>query len=276
MRNNIKTFTMFVRDKIDDNDRSEEVANSFRDLFAKLPTPITESDNGDLIIAVGGDGTFLDAVSKAKFDDKKIFAGVNTGTLGFLQNISPDEFSSFIQFYSDKKQILVRKVFLPKITVKLKNTEVHTLYALNEVILQGVHGQKISFAEYIDDDLYQKVSANLLCVASSTGDTALSMNAGGPIDFSNHFQLIRTLSIGVRNAAYENFLPNPVICPHFHFEIGKFNQSELLRDGRVQTFNSPISELDVSLFGAHFIHKLELGSYSKVRTVRSKILGYED
>ena len=117
MRNNIKTFTMFVRDKIDDNDRSEEVANSFRDLFAKLPTPITESDNGDLIIAVGGDGTFLDAVSKAKFDDKKIFAGVNTGTLGFLQNISPDEFSSFIQFYSDKKQILVRKVFLPKITV---------------------------------------------------------------------------------------------------------------------------------------------------------------
>ena len=62
MRNNIKTFTMFVRDKIDDNDRSEEVANSFRDLFAKLPTPITESDNGDLIIAVGGDGTFLDAV----------------------------------------------------------------------------------------------------------------------------------------------------------------------------------------------------------------------
>ena len=276
MRNSIKTYTLFIRDKVDGDDRSEKVAESFRNLFAQLPTQITESEDGDLIIAIGGDGTFLDAVLATNFDSKKIYAGVNTGTLGFLQNISPDEFSSFIKFFSDKKQILTRKLYLPKTTVKLVNGEEHVLYSVNEVSLEGIHGQKISFEEWIDSELYQRVKANVLCVASNTGDTALSMNAGGSIDFSDHFQLVRTLVIGVRNAAYENFLPNPVICPHFHFEIGKFNQAELLIDGRLQSFDSPISELDVSLYGAHFIHKLELGSYSKVKTVRSKILGYTD
>ncbi len=272
MTNNIRSYTLIVSKK----EKSQNVANTFRDLFARLPTPIPESDNGDLIIAVGGDGTFLDAVSTANFDNKKVFAGVNTGTLGFMQNISPEEFCSFIQFYSTKKQILTRKLFLPKITVKLNNNEEHILYGVNEVSLEGIHGQKISFDEYINDDLYQRVSANMLCIASNTGDTALSMNAGGSIDFSDHFQLVRTLVVGVRNAAYENFLPNPVICSHFHFEIGEYNQSELLIDGRLQTFSSPISKLDVSLYGAHYIHKLELGSYSKVNTVRKKILGYDD
>ena len=272
MTNQIRSYTLFASAKKE----SEKVANTFRNLFAQLSTPIPETNNGDLIIAIGGDGTFLDAVSASKFDDQKIFAGVNTGTLGFLQNISPDEFCSFIQFYSNKKQILTRKLFLPKITVKLKNDTEHTFYAVNEVCLQGIHGQKISFDEFINGDLYQRVKANILCVACSTGDTALSMNAGGSIDFSEHFQLVRTIVIGVRNAAYENFLPNPVICPNFHFEVGEFNQAELLIDGRLQSFNSPISMLDVSLYGAHFIHKLELGSYSKVKTVRVKLLGYDD
>ena len=270
MTNNIKTYTLFVRP----DNRSKEIANNFRNLFAGLSKSITETDDGDLIIAIGGDGTFLDAVSTAKFDDTKVFAGVNTGTLGFLQNISPEEFCSFIQFHSDKKELLTRKLFLPKITVKLDNNETHSFYAVNEVIIEGLHGHKISFSEYVNGDLFQRVSSNSICVACSTGDTAFSMNSGGAIDFSEHFQLVRTLVVPIQNAAYERFISNPVICPHFHFEMDASSKSEILVDGRLKTFDNQISAVDVSLYGAHYIHKLELGSYSKVNTVRSKILGY--
>lgn len=271
MINNIKTFTLFVRP----DDRSKEIANNFRNLFARLSKkPIIESDDGDLIIAIGGDGTFLDAVSTAKFNQSKVFAGVNTGTLGFLQNISPEEFCSFIEFYSDKKEITTRKLFLPTITVKLDNNETHSFYAVNEVVVEGLHGHKISFSEYINDELYQNVSANSVCVACSTGDTAFSMNSGGSIDFSEHFQLVRTLVVPIQNAAYERFISNPVICPHFNFKMDTTNGSEMLVDGRLQDFSGKIYEVDVSLYGAKYIHKLELGTYSKVATVRSKILGY--
>ena len=272
MTNNIRSYTLIVSKK----EKSQNVANTFRDLFARLPTPIPESDNGDLIIAVGGDGTFLDAVSTAKFNKAKVFAGVNTGTLGFLQNISPEEFCSFIQFHSDKKELTTRKLFLPMITVKLDNDEIYSFYAVNEVIIEGLHGHKISFSEYVNGDLFQRVSSNAVCVACSTGDTAFSMNSGGAIDFSEHFQLVRTLVVPIQNAAYERFISNPVICPHFHFEMDSSSKSEILVDGRLKTFDSLISAVDVSLYGAHYIHKLELGSYSKVNTVRKKILGYDD
>ena len=270
MTNNIKTYQLFVRD----DDRSREIADTFRHLFAQLSAPLAESDDGNLVIAIGGDGTFLDAVSTEEFNHNKVFAGVNTGTLGFLQNISPEEFCSFIQFYSDKKEIRTRKLFVPSITVRLNNNEKYSFYAVNEVIIEGIHGHKISVSEYLKDDLFQRVSANSICVACSTGDTAFSMNSGGAIDFSEHFQLVRTLVVPIQNAAYERFISNPVICPYFHFEIDSHDECEILVDGRLKSFDSVISTVDVSLYGAHYIHKLELGSYSKVNTVRSKILGY--
>lgn len=273
MTNNIKTYTLFVRP----DNRSKQIANNFRDIFAGLSKQFTESTNGDLIIAIGGDGTFLDAVSAAGFDSKKIFAGVNTGTLGFLQNISPEEFSSFIQFYSDKKEISTRKLFLPKITVYLNDNTKPSFYAVNEVIIEGIHGHKISFSEYVNGDLFQRVSANAICVACSTGDTAFSMNSGGSIDFSNHFQLVRTLVVPIQNAVYERFISNPIICPYFLFELDNSNDKcEVLIDGRLKSFSTAISAVEVSLYGSYYIHKLELGTYSKVNTVRSKILGYEN
>ena len=66
-------------------------------------------------------------------------------------------------------------------------------------------------------------NANLVCgivIATSTGDTAFSLNANGAIDFSNNFQLVCTLSAPIRNAAYERFITNPIICSKIDFNSG--------------------------------------------------------
>ena len=84
MKNNIKTFTMFVRpDK-----RSQQIANSIRNLNSGSQKPLIEAEDGDLIIAIGGDGTFIDAVTSTHFSQSKVYVGIHTGTLGFLQNLS--------------------------------------------------------------------------------------------------------------------------------------------------------------------------------------------
>ena len=49
----------------------------------------------DLVLSVGGDGTFLETVLKIK-DFEIPVAGVNTGRLGFLANISEEELSHSI------------------------------------------------------------------------------------------------------------------------------------------------------------------------------------
>jgi NAD kinase len=52
------------------------------------------SELPDLVLSVGGDGTFLETVLRVKNLGIPI-AGVNTGRMGFLANISTDEIGSF-------------------------------------------------------------------------------------------------------------------------------------------------------------------------------------
>ena len=52
-----------------------------------------------LIISIGGDGAFLRTLHKYEFPSIP-FLGVNTGHLGFFQEIHPDELDEFIFLYS--------------------------------------------------------------------------------------------------------------------------------------------------------------------------------
>ena len=51
----------------------------------------------DLAIAIGGDGAFLRMVKDTNFDSSVYYIGINTGTLGFLQEIRPNNLRSFIE-----------------------------------------------------------------------------------------------------------------------------------------------------------------------------------
>lgn len=104
------------------------------------------------------------------------------------------------------------------------------------------------------------------------------MNAGGSIDFSDHFQLVRTLDCPIQNAAYERFIRNPIVNSQFSIELNTPENAEIIIDGipHFELDSSEIKRVDISIDGSNYIHKLELGTYSKVQTVRQKILGYDD
>lgn len=275
MKNNIKTFTLFVRP----DEKSKSIANTIRQMNKCSEKPLEETENGDLVIAIGGDGTFIDAVTSTKFCKNKVYAGIHTGTLGFLQNLSPEEVYTVIKYFSYEKEIKTRKVFIPSISVNLRNGKKLNYNALNEVIIGGEHYSSISFSEYVNNQLFQKVSANAICIASNTGDTAFSMNAGGSIDFSNHFQLVRTLDISIQNAVCDNFIRNPIICSDFYIALEPANNIEIIIDGipKKDIVSSEIESVRVSMLDdSNYIQKFELEVYSKVQVIRKKILKYED
>lgn len=273
MKNNIKSFSLFVRP----DEKSTQIAEQLRKLNNSSEKPLEESRSGDLIIAIGGDGTFIDAVTKTNFDKEKVYVGIHTGTLGFLQNLSPNDLYSFIKYLNYEKELHTRKVFVPEIVVTLVNGEKKSFNSLNEVLICGRDFTKISFSEYINDDLLQNVVGNGIIIANSTGDTAYSMNAGGAIDFCEHFQLVCTLLTPIRNAAYERFLTNPIICTRIKIVPTKYKNSiQIIIDGIVKEINSEmISDICIYTNEYNYINKFELNNYSKPSTIRNKILGYD-
>lgn len=274
MENNIKTFSLFVKPN---DTKSQEVASLIRKHNSCLLHPLTENQNGDLIIAIGGDGTFLHAVNQTNFSKTKLYAGVHTGTLGFLQNLSVNDVYALFEYLSCKTEIKTRKVFVPIISIHLIDDRVLEFQTFNEILICGKDYTKIQFSEYVNDEFLQNVSGDGIIISSSTGDTARSRNAGGAIDFSNNYQLVSTLLTPIKSTVDGNFIFNSIICPKVTIIPKTSKNIQIIIDGIPKKISSElIRSIEVSMFdGNSYINKFELRPYSKVRVIREKILGYK-
>ena len=272
MKNEIKTFRLFIRP----DEKSQQIADKVRQLNSRKATPLIETENNaDLVIAIGGDGTFIHAVTETQFSKNIVYTGIHTGTLGFLQDLCENDILSLIQYIDYEKEIKTRKVYTASVEVSLKDdTSMHFL-ALNEAIVAGENHSRIAFAEYINGELLQNVTGNGIIIATSTGDTAYSLNANGSIDFSNNFQLVCTIEIPIKNAAKERFIANPIICSKITLLLKPAQNISIIIDGKKKDVDSSsIESVTVSMENSNFINKLDLMNYSKVRVIRNKILGY--
>jgi len=271
MKNQVKTFRLFVRD----DEKSEQIAYKIRELNSKSSNPLIETANADLVIAIGGDGTFIDAVTSTNFSKDIIYTGIHTGTLGFLQDLCENDIFSLVQYINFEQELKTRKVYVASIEVFSKDGNIEQFFALNEVIIAGNNYSKITFAEYINNELLQNVTGNGIVVATSTGDTAYSLNADGAIDFSNNRQLVCSLITPIRNAAYERFITNPIICSKINLVLKPTDNISIIIDGKRKDIDSSsIERVEVSMNDNNYINKLDIMDYSKVRIIRNKILGY--
>lgn len=271
MKNQVKTFRLFVRP----DEKSRRIANKIRELNANKSHPLIESEDADLVIAIGGDGTFIDAVTTRHFSKDIVYTGIHTGTLGFLQDLCENDIFSLIQYIDFEKELKTRKIYTAFVEVFLKDGSTRQFFALNEVLVAGENYSKITFAEYINGELLQNITGSGINIATSTGDTALSLNVNGAIDFSNNFQLVCTLIAPIRNAVNERFIENSIICSKINLVLRPAENISIIIDGRKNDIDSRLIErIEVSMIDdSNYINKLELVNYSKVSVVRDKILG---
>lgn len=274
MKNMVKTFKLFVRP----DEKSQQIAEMIRNLNAKKPVPFIESDNADLVIAVGGDGTFIQAVTETHFSKNTIYTGIHTGTLGFLQDLCENDIYSFIRYLDFEEELKTRKVYVAQVKVFFKDSSVKQFFALNDIFIQGENASKISFAEYINGEHLQNVVGSGILIATNTGDTAFSANLGSVIDFSNNFQLACRLFAPIKNSTTERIIENPIICSKILLSFNSSNNFHIIVDGKKKTIDSnSISSIEISMYDdSNFINKLDLMNFSKVRVVREKILGYKE
>lgn len=134
----------------------------------------------DLLIAVGGDGTFLTA-ARAAADFEVPLLGVNLGRLGFLTDISPEQLLSRLEqillghFKTEQRRMLQAAIIRD-------GRIIHRQTAVNEVVVhRWVTPSMIEIITSIDGVYLNSQRSDGLIVATPTGSTAYSLSAGGPI-----------------------------------------------------------------------------------------------
>ena len=136
--------------------------------------------NVDLIISLGGDGTLLRAARLVAAEDIPVF-GVNLGGLGFLTQIGIDDLEKSLEKLYRERYFLDERMMLNCI-VKRREEEIKKFTALNDVVIgKGAFARIICLATYVNNDYVITYSADGLVVSTSTGSTAYSLSAGGPI-----------------------------------------------------------------------------------------------
>jgi len=179
---------------------------------AKIDPKVTDTfqSHNDLnrdvqfMFSIGGDGTFLNTVAIVQ-DYGIPIAGINTGRLGFLANITVDSLSSSIMailqgHYSTELRSLIR--------LDLSSGSINGFCcALNDVTIQKRYSSMITIHAYLNDVLLNSYWADGLIISTPTGSTAYSLSVGGPIvtPDSNNF-IISPL-------APHNLTVRPVIVP---------------------------------------------------------------
>ena len=134
----------------------------------------------DLVIAVGGDGTFLAAIRAIVAFDIPLI-GVNLGRLGFLVDISPnnlpDKLHRILQgHYSEEQRYLLRAKIIRDGEI------IHEETAVNEVVVhRWITPSMIEIVTKIDNVFLNSQRSDGLIISTPTGSTAYSLSAGGPI-----------------------------------------------------------------------------------------------
>lgn len=134
----------------------------------------------DLLLAVGGDGTFLSA-ARAAANYAVPVIGVNLGRLGFLVDISPGDLPDKLQrmlqgdYFEETRSLLHTKI--------VRNGQIiHEETAVNEVVIhRWVTPSMIEIVTKIDNVFLNSQRSDGLIVSTPTGSTAYSLSAGGPI-----------------------------------------------------------------------------------------------
>ena len=218
----------------------------------------------DLLLSVGGDGTFLSA-SKRVGDSGIPVLGVNLGRLGFLSENRPEELLEPI-LHGD--YIVEDRALL---TVEGLGGDMYP-HALNEVAIQRSGAAILGIRVVVDGQALPLYWADGLLVATSSGSTAYSLSVGGPICTPDAPVLI------IAPIAPHNLNVRPLVIP----QSATIDISVVSRDGSVRvsldnrTVTAPAS-VRLSVRVAQFsLKRIRLPKSGFVKALTSKLFWGED
>lgn len=139
-----------------------------------------ENIDADLVLVLGGDGAILRACHQLGRHQRPIL-GVNLGRLGFLADLSPDEFREMLPLLVQRKFRVVEHLMF-ECALRHADGSVETFLGLNEAIVGAANPlQMIEVRLTINGELVTTYSCDGLIISTPVGSTAHSLSSGGPM-----------------------------------------------------------------------------------------------
>ncbi len=222
----------------------------------------------DFMIAVGGDGTLLEAARLVAGREVPLL-GINRGRLGFLTDVLPQDVAAGIDAVldghcaSDARRL---------IEARLHRGErgAARLLAMNDVVLlRRETGRMLDFQTRVDGRYLNSHRGDGIVVATATGSTAYALSCGGPI-------VDPRLDVLVMAPICPHTLSDrPIVVPgDAVIEVRSLDRgsglAEVTCDGARLGDLQPGDRLEVSVAGGS-ITLLHLPGYDYFRLLRSKL-----
>ena len=135
----------------------------------------------DLIVVLGGDGTFLSIARLMKTHSIPVL-GINMGQLGFLTEIKREEALETLDGLIEGKPPLISERALLEVTLLRKNKVVFQGPVVNDaVISKGAIARIIGMQVWMNHQWVHHFRADGVIISTPTGSTAYALAAGGPI-----------------------------------------------------------------------------------------------
>lgn len=131
----------------------------------------------DVVIAIGGDGTILEA-SACAAEYNKLLLGINTGRLGFMASMETTELYNLSRLMSGDYTVENRMMLDCTVTKGGKDI---CITALNDAVIAGRYSRLTDYFVYLNGSQVSAIRADGLIFSTPTGSTAYALSAGGPI-----------------------------------------------------------------------------------------------
>ena len=200
-------FTLFVRK----DEASMQIENEICELLIKRGA-IKDESNPEIVICVGGDGTFLRAVHQfLTLDTLPQFVCVRSGSLCFFGNYQRDDIQSLVDDILNQN-IVFEEYPLLKATIHQNQKAIATFYAVNEIRMENPFKTMICDVD-IDNERLEEFRGNGLLVASTLGSSAYNKSCGGAI-IDTKLNLLELTEIApIESVAYRSIKESMVLAP---------------------------------------------------------------
>lgn len=234
---------------------------------------IIDNDNYELVISIGGDGTFLKMLYANNFNSNIYYASINAGSLGFLSSIESDNIRKFISdlrnnvFNIKKLDILKTKVF----------SDIETeIFSINELTIRKSDFSSLRSKVYIDNDLLNDYIGDGLVVSTSTGSTGYNIALSGPILDPSVKAYIITSIAPINNKVYHSLTNSMVISNNKKLTITPSNNNNLciLTDGKIINIDN-VSKIECSIIN-DVIKCIVPKDYNYINNIKSKVINVEE
>lgn len=218
---------------------------------------VENSKEANIIVSVGGDGTFLQAVRKSGFRNDCLYIGINSG----------EQQSLYSDFHIDDQEGLVEAVSNSKIEVRrypiieVTIDEEPPFYCLNECTVRSNVVRTFELDVFINDFHFETFRGDGMVISTPTGSTAYNKSIGGAVvdPLLRAFQVTELASLN--NNQYRTLGTSFVLSGNHTLTL------EVVKGGN----HFPIVSMDNEALGISHVERIQVKlSDGVIKTVKLK------